>query len=160
MVMTGPGLEFSPKVVSRLAQAGGSSARRVDIRDVRARLESAGHPVHPEAARVLEAFQGLTLEDDAGRTVRMDGAQVAAAFERDELLYLRALLPSRLCPVGEGAGMIYLVAEDGRWVALHNGWTVMCVFADANHALLFALTDENPEADMRMLGRDDVPDGY
>jgi hypothetical protein len=109
---------------------------------------------------LLKSFQGLTFKDDKGRTVRMDGAQAAAAFERDELPYLRALLPSQLCPVGEGAGMIYLVAEDGRWVALHDGWTAMYVFADANHAFLFALTDENPEANMRALGRDGVHDGY
>src|SRR5690349_1919623 len=137
--MSGANLEFSPRVASVLRKGGWSPERQVEIGWLREQIEHYGFVVHPEAERVLVAFEGLILWDVLGSPMRMDGAYAAGYFESEDHPYLAALFPVPLCPVGELSGMIYLVAEDGRWVVLHEGWTVMYVLLNANDAFQFAL---------------------
>ncbi len=92
--------------------------------------------------------------------MRMDGTSAARAFEDDELPYLKALFPGRLCPIGQSGGMIYLVAEDGRWVSLHEGWTVIYVMKSMDDMFTFSLLNENPGASIRELNNDEIPSGY
>lgn len=158
--MSIPSFRFSPKTASLLHRFGWSPGRRVDISASRKSLESSGYIVHPEAIRTLEEFEGLELQDPAGRLMRIEGKSSAVIFEHDELPYLRALHPEPLCPAGLLAGMVYLISQDGRWIALHEGWTVMHVFANANDAFLFALSDELPPFSRRMLRNEEIPPGY
>lgn len=155
--------EFSPRVLERLLAGGWWPERRVSLEAIREGLTRYGFVMHEAAERVLERFEGLKIRDDRGSYLSFDGLALARLFEEDELPYLRRLHSALLCPVGRSAnmGMYYLSAADGKWLALHEGWSVVYTFDSLEDLFQFSLLEVNPSSGvMRLLKAGEFPDGY
>ncbi|WP_158617050.1 SUKH-3 domain-containing protein [Corallococcus exercitus] len=146
--MTMPDLFVSDEVAKTLRRGGWSPERRVPIDGMVQVLEVEGAIVHPVAEAVLANLGGLVFRSARGKKVAFGAEEACYWIGEGDWPYIRKLHGESACPVAAGGGMIYFVSENGRWMSVHDQWTI-CYFLEAlSDVLEFAL-----------LGRFDVKQG-
>ncbi|MBZ4401749.1 SUKH-3 domain-containing protein [Myxococcus sp. AS-1-15] len=157
-----PGVIGSPgeEVMVILRAAGWTPERDVPVDDARTALSRVGITIHPAAERVLRSFSGLTLYSKDKRQLRFDAEYALDQMEADLLPYVRRCFTEAACPVALGNDAIYFVSEDGRWMALHDQWTVYYLLPGLDAVLRFALFLQYEPGQMTGIEGDMVPPGF
>ncbi|MBZ4401750.1 SUKH-3 domain-containing protein [Myxococcus sp. AS-1-15] len=157
-----PGVIGSPgeEVMVILRAAGWTPERDVQVGEARTVLLRLGIAIHPAAERVLRSLGGLTLCSSDHRSLEFDAMNAINQMEMELLSYVRRYFAESACPVMFGNDMIFFVSESGRWMALHDQWTVYYILPGLDAVLRFALFVENELGRMTSLEGDMVPPGY
>ncbi|XSF17121.1 SUKH-3 domain-containing protein [Myxococcus faecalis] len=143
-----------------LRAAGWTPERDVPVDDARTALSRVGITIHPAAERVLRSLSGLTLYSKDKRRLRFDAEFALDQMEVEFLPYVRRFFTESVCPIAFGIDMIYFVSEDGKWMALHDQWTVYCLLPGLDSVLRFSLFLEDGPGQMIGIVGDMVPPGY
>ena len=156
--------QLSDEVATGLQAHGWTPERGVSSESARQALASDGVLLHSVAAQVLESLGGLTLRSGSerwARHLRFDAAEACQWIAEEDWPFIRALFSPSACPVASGESTLYFVSAEGRWMALHDGWTVCYFLPDLDSVLRFAVLFGKVGAFQgRRIERHEIPPGY
>ncbi|MFB1482130.1 hypothetical protein [Corallococcus sp. RDP092CA] len=123
-------------------------------------LKGEGVVVHPVAGAVLRSLGGMRFVGWGNDVLDFDVEEVCRWIDEDGWPYIRRLHGDSACPVAIGEGMIYFVSASGRWMSLHQQWTVCYFIETLNEVLEFALLGRFADREYVALAGEMVPPGY
>ncbi|WP_246137337.1 SUKH-3 domain-containing protein [Myxococcus llanfairpwllgwyngyllgogerychwyrndrobwllllantysiliogogogochensis] len=147
-------------VVSVLVAGGWFVEREIPTEPMRRGLEDEGIVMHSAAMKILRSLGGLQFHGRNGDLMRFDVGAACKWIDVDDLACVQALFSGSACPVACGEGMLYFVADDGKWFSLHEQWTVCYLMADLNTVLRFSLLGEFDLREAQVLEKHQVPPSY
>ncbi|NOK34090.1 SUKH-3 domain-containing protein [Corallococcus exercitus] len=137
--MTMPDLFVSDEVAGVLRSGGWTPGRRVPTAPMLQVFDVKGVVMHPVAEAVLANLGGLVFHGPTGDRLTFGAEEACYWIDDRDLPYVRRLHGKSACPVAIGEGMIYFVSESGRWMSLHDQWTICYFLETLNDVLEFAL---------------------
>ncbi|MDY7226039.1 SUKH-3 domain-containing protein [Hyalangium rubrum] len=154
---------LSPEVLASLRSAGWAPERSAPVEPARQALLQEGVVLHPVAEQVLQSLGGLSLRsgpERGARRLQVDAVEACRWIAEEDWPYIQKLFSPSACPVASGEGMLHFVSAEGRWLALHERWTVCYFLPDLDSMLRFAVFGGAVTFESRGLNGNEVPPGY